>query len=60
MEDNCHEHATKLLYLGGVHKLRLQHLAFFDHLLPYVDIFYGMNIDKKWTFLNHLLTYLNL
>ena len=25
-------------------------LAFFDHLPPCVDIFYGMNIDKKWTF----------
>ena len=32
---------------GGVHKLRLQDLAFFDHLPPSVDIFYGMNIDKK-------------
>ena len=25
---------------GGVHKLRLQYLAFLDHLLPYVYIFY--------------------
>ena len=24
--------------------------AFFDHLPPCVDIFYGMNVDKKWTF----------
>ena len=23
-------------------------LAFFDHLPPYVDIFYGINVDKKW------------
>ena len=22
-------------------------LAFFEHLPPYVDIFYGMNVDKK-------------
>ena len=25
-------------------------LAFFDHLPPWVDIFYGMNVDKTWTF----------
>ena len=25
-------------------------LAFFDHLPPSVDIFYGMNVYKKWTF----------
>ena len=31
-------------------------LAFFDHLPPCVDIFYGMNVDKKWTFLDHLPT----
>ena len=29
-------------------------LTFFDHLPPSVDIFYVMNIDKKWTFLDHL------
>ena len=32
-------------------------LAFFDHLPPCVDIFYGMNVDKKWTFYGHLPTY---
>ena len=26
-------------------------LAFYNHLLPFVDIFYLMNVDKKWTFL---------
>ena len=26
------------------------------HLHPCVDIFYGMNFDKKWTFLDHLPT----
>ena len=31
-------------------------LAVFDHLSPYIDIFYGMNVDKKWTFLDHLPT----
>ena len=32
-------------------------LAFFDHLPPCVDIFYGMNVvDKKWTFFYHLPT----
>ena len=28
-------------------------LAFFDHLPPCVDIFYGINVDKKWAFLKH-------
>ena len=31
-------------------------MTFFDHLPPYVDIFYGINVDKKRTFLDHLLT----
>ena len=35
--------------------------TFFDHLplvlpTPYVDIFYGMNVDQKWRFLDHLPT----
>ena len=28
----------------------------FDHLPTYVDNFYGINVDKKWTFLDHLPT----
>ena len=43
----------KTFSLGVVHKLRL---AFFDHLPPCMDIFFGMNVDKKWTFLDHLST----
>ena len=31
-------------------------LAFFDHLPPCVDIFYGINLDKKWKFLDPLPT----
>ena len=31
-------------------------LAFFDHLPPRVDIFCGINVDKKWTFLDQLPT----
>ena len=31
-------------------------LAFFYHLPTCIDIFYGMNVDKKWTFLDHLPT----
>ena len=31
-------------------------LAFFYHLPPCVDIFYDINIDKKWIFLDHLPT----
>ena len=29
---------------------------FFDHLPPCVYIFYGMNVYKTWTFLDHLPT----
>ena len=36
--------------LGGVHKLRLQDLAFFDHLPPSVYIFYGIKVYKKSIF----------
>ena len=39
------------LELGGIHKLRLQDLAFFDHLPPSVYIFYGINVYKKSNFL---------
>ena len=39
------------IFLGGVHKLRLQDLAFFDHLPPSVYIFYGVNVYKKSIFL---------
>ena len=38
-------------HLGGVHKIRLQDLAFFDHLPPSVYIFYGINVYKKSIFL---------
>ena len=48
-------HALKALLrlssLGGVHKLRLQNLAFFDHLPPSVYIFYGIKVYKKSIFL---------
>ena len=37
--------------LGGVHKLRLQDLTFFDHLTPSVYIFYGIKVYKKSIFL---------
>ena len=33
--------------LGGVHELRLQDLAFFDHLPPSVYILYGIMVCKK-------------
>ena len=39
------------MILGGVHKLRLQDLAFFDHLPPSVYIFYGIKVYKKSIFL---------
>ena len=42
------------IWLGGVHKLRLQDLAFFDHLPPSVYILYGINVYKKSIFFDHL------
>ena len=36
--------------LGGVHKLCLQDLAFFDHLPSSVYIFYGIKVYKKSIF----------
>ena len=41
----------RIRILGGVHKLRLQNLAFFDHLPPSVYILYGMKVYKKQIFL---------
>ena len=41
---------VQIIGLGGVLKLRLQDLAFFDHLPPSVDIFYGINVYKKSIF----------
>ena len=38
-------------HLGGVHKIRLQDLAFFDTLPPSVYISYGIKVYKKLTFL---------
>ena len=35
---------------GGVHKLRLQDLSFFDHLPSSVYIFYGIKVYKKYFF----------
>ena len=40
-----------ILWYGGVHILRLQDLAFFDHLPPSVYIFYGIKVYKKFIFL---------
>ena len=39
------------LALGGVHKLCLRNLTFFDHLPPSVYIFYGIKVYKKSIFL---------
>ena len=39
------------IHLGGVHKLCLQDLSFFDHLPPSVYIFYGIKVYKKSIFL---------
>ena len=42
------------IYLGGVHKLCLQDLSFFDHLPPSVYIFFGIKVYKKINFFDHL------
>ena len=39
-----------MIALGGIHKLHLQDLAFFDHLLPSIYIFYGIKVYKKLIF----------
>ena len=44
MGDNFEDN---IILLGGVQKLRLQDLAFFDHLPPSVYIFYGIKVYKK-------------
>ena len=46
--------SNKGLFTNYVDKM----LAFSDHLpsIPYVYIFYGINLDKTWTFLNQLPT----
>ena len=42
---------------GVVHKLRWQDFGVFMTTYPLcVDNFYGMDVDKKWTFLDHLPT----
>ena len=41
---------TKKFQLGGVHKLRLQDLSFFDRLPPSVYIFYSIKVYKKLIF----------
>ena len=46
-----HKH-TQGVFTNSVDKI----FAFFDHLPPCIDIFYGMNVRKKLTFLDHLPT----
>ena len=42
--------------LRGRSQITLTRFWLFYHLPPCVDIFYGINVDKKWTFLDHLPT----
>ena len=42
--------------IKGRSQTTLTRLGLFYPLPPWVDIFYGMNVDKKWTFLDHLPT----
>ena len=58
---DLHKRPTKLQFSKGiVHILCCQEFGFFEHLPPSINIFYDMNIDKKWTFLDYLPTYLVL
>ena len=41
-------------WLGGVHKLRLQDLSFFDHLPPFVYIYYSIKSLQKFTIFDHV------
>ena len=43
-------------YVDTTLTLRWQDFGFFDHLPPCVKIFYGINVDKKWSNLDHLPT----
>ena len=47
--DGVKSHYYKGLFTNYVDKI----LAFSDNLPPYVYIFYGMNVDKKWAILDH-------
>ena len=44
-----------MLLLGSFTNSIDKILTFFDHLPPCVYIFYGINVDKKWTFLTTYL-----
>ena len=48
------------LKLRGVHKLYWQDFGFSWPPTLCVDIFYVMNVDKKWTFLDHLPRLVNV
>ena len=42
-----------------LHRPSWQVFIFFDHLLPCVDIFYLINVDKKSIFLDYLIFFFN-
>ena len=52
----CDNEDASIFHKGSFTNYVDKILAFFDHLPPCVDIFYGMNVDKKWTFLDNLAT----
>ena len=49
-------HQVSTHALGVIHKLRWQDFCFFWPPTPLRWHFYGMNVDKKWTFMDHLPT----
>ena len=55
-EDDESSNILKSPTLGSFTNYVDKILAFFDHLPLCVDIFYRINVDKKWTFLDHLPT----
>ena len=59
-ETICSQDVKEYLSTGSFTNYVDKILTFFDHLPPCVDIFYGIIVDKKWTFLDHLSTHLHL
>ena len=51
-----YEHHFQMIFNLTSADIRGSFTNYVDHLPPCVDIFYAMNVDKKWSFLDHLPT----
>ena len=52
----CASFILSFFYKGSFTNYVDNILAFSDHLFTCVDIFYGVSVDQKWTFEDHLPT----